>query len=101
MLLLHFSFWLVLLISLYLTIRKISTWLSYKRKMLAHNCSQPRHYHHADPFTGYDLYRKTVKGKAEGRQMRVLQDLHHRYGKTFQAKFLGVNVIYTSDPQNI
>lgn len=33
--------------------------------------------------------------------MRVLQDLYHIYGKTFQARFLGVDVIYTCDPQNI
>ena len=30
--------------------------------------------------------------------MRVLQDLYHTYGKTFQARFLGVDVIYTCDP---
>lgn len=54
-----------------------------------------------DPFMGYDLYQKTNKARAEGRLMRVLQDLYRKYGKTFQAKFLGVDVIYTSDPRNI
>ena len=50
---------------------------------------------------GYDLYRKTVKARAEGRLMKMLQSHYQKYGKTFQAKFLGVDVLYTSDPQNI
>lgn len=33
--------------------------------------------------------------------MKMLQDLYHKHGKTFQARFLGADVIYTSDPQNI
>jgi cytochrome P450 len=50
---------------------------------------------------GYDHYRETVKARVEGRLIRVLQLLYHKYGKTFQAIFLGVDVIYTSDPVNI
>ena len=33
--------------------------------------------------------------------MRLLQDLYRKHGKTFRAKFLGVDVIYTSDPQKM
>ena len=68
--------------------------------MTAHNCSRPPQYHHIDPFMGYDLYRKIIKGRTDGQLMRVLQGLYRKYGKTFQAMSLGVDVIYTSDHRN-
>lgn len=86
---------------LYFAIRKLFSYRRYSREMKRRDCSPLTFYRHKDPFFGSDLYRKTVKSKANGDYKDTLQGFYQQYGKTFQANVFGETVIYTSDMENI
>lgn len=63
-------------------------------------CKPPTRYPNWDPFLGIDLFAILRQADRHGQRSLAYEDLHKRYGTTFEMKALSVSV-QTADPENI
>jgi hypothetical protein len=71
-------------------------WSSWKERQVAHQqgCEPPAKYRHKEPF-GFDYVLGTHF------DISSVERHHHRYGKTYQTRFLGSILMNTCDSQNV
>ncbi|KAK3169419.1 hypothetical protein OEA41_008802 [Lepraria neglecta] len=64
-------------------------------------CEEPMNYPHKDPLLGLDLFFAMGKAMQSGQMLNLNKKLFETYGRTFQFKSWGTNVISTREPRNI
>jgi hypothetical protein len=98
------SLWLIVrtLLSLWILgvlYRIVGAWLHHRSVVRKNGCQAPPSYPHKDPIFGLDLFLSYKKAFKERKFLDLNWRLFEEYGKTFQARRLGVRIIKTMNPE--
>lgn len=91
---------LVVLVTLAYLVRHFLRRFRYSNKEISHYNSCPT-YPHLDPLFGLDLAIQTWIDFNNGELSEGIRKRHLRYGRTYMAKNLGTDCLYTIEPENI
>lgn len=95
------AIWLVLILFMVYCVKKLTSHYSYRVASRRNGCSSLSRYPHKDSVLGldlfFDIFRSIKQGNTINPDMRRFKD----YGKTYQARSWGSDIIFTMDSENM
>ncbi|KAL2071164.1 hypothetical protein VTL71DRAFT_12399 [Oculimacula yallundae] len=92
----------LLLTCLYCGVRKFVNHIIYTRARKAMGCLPMKRYSHLDPLFGLDYIYAMLSALKQNRFLEYQKELYRsQHAKTFEAKFLGLRMIFSSESENM
>ena len=95
------AIWLVLTFFMVYCVKEATNYYSYRVASRKNGCSTLSKYPHKDPVLGLDLFFNIFQSIKQGNTIVPDMRRFNDYGKTYQARSWGSNIIFTMDSENM